>query len=72
MNPQWLEAFQYQRAIARTLSPGDYPPITDIQQILDLPAHMPPNYDFSRLAISDFVYIIGLAKKEIEEFKNSK
>ena len=72
MDEQAVKAMQFQSAIAATHSPDDFTPITCIDDLFDLPAHMPPNYDFSKLTPSDYQYIIALAKKEIEEAKAEK
>lgn len=72
MDSDWVQAMQYQRAVSMTHSSSDYSPITGIQDLFDLPAHMPPNYDFSKLAPQDYEYILLMAKKEIEDSKQPK
>ncbi|KAK8887808.1 hypothetical protein M9Y10_038865 [Tritrichomonas musculus] len=72
MESEWVQAMQYQRAVSMTHSSSDYSPITGIQDLFDLPSHMPPNYDFSKLTEQDYTYILSMAKKEIEESKQQK
>jgi hypothetical protein len=42
------------------------PPITSVQEIFDSPARMPANLEFSKISESDYLFILDMAKREIE------
>lgn len=66
MNSNFDNLLKYQSALAQNLSPKDYPPIEGIQDVFDIPTHLPPNFDFSHLTRNDYNFILNLAKREIE------
>ena len=45
-------------------------PSEGVQDVFDLPTHLPRNFDFSKLSMSDYLYILDMAKGEIEKEKS--
>lgn len=62
MNDSWQEVSKYQEAIAKKINFSSVPPITNVQDIFNLPSLIPPNFDFSTLSYENYQKIIELAK----------
>ena len=45
------------------------PPIEGVQDVFDLPMHIPRNLDFSAMSITDYLYILEMAQAEIKNGK---